>query len=105
MNPHENEDQISSLLSEGFKLVDLAFDQFDKFLVPATRDGLKLGYYLLPGISTGEGLFISVVRKIEETESKNYRSCIFEQFLATLIHSPIPWLLHTNGNQIRLYLR
>ena len=70
MNPQENENQVIRLIQSGdveLALPDLT--EWEDWLVPAKVESRIVGYYLLPGISTGEGLFISVLRKITETET------------------------------------
>lgn len=67
MNSCENEDQITSLLTSGYELVDMKMQAFHEYLVPAIVDEKTLGYYLLPGISTGEGLFICALKKVAES--------------------------------------
>jgi 16S rRNA C967 or C1407 C5-methylase (RsmB/RsmF family)/NOL1/NOP2/fmu family ribosome biogenesis protein len=65
MNTRENEAQIERLLQTGvceLALPDLS--EFASYIVEAQlSNDTPCGYYLLPGISLGEGLFISVLRK------------------------------------------
>ncbi|MEZ4721663.1 MAG: hypothetical protein R2813_07305 [Flavobacteriales bacterium] len=69
MNPHENETQVERLIQEGFEIALPDLSDFVDFILPANG----LGYYLLPGISTGEGLFISVLRKTGISSSKRLK--------------------------------
>lgn len=63
-NQIENEFQILSLIESGdFELANPNLDSFAHSIIPATQNDLLIGHYLLPGISTGEGQFISVLRK------------------------------------------
>ena len=73
-NVQENEEQIQQLLSNGFELRLPKMDEFKNYIQPAEQHGGILGYYLLPGISTGEGLFISVLQKVDSAYvSRNKR--------------------------------
>ena len=78
MNPKENENQVSSLLKKGFELVDLNLEKFNNYLVPGIKDEKIHGYYLLPGISTGEGLFISALKKTEQARTCHIKSMNFQ---------------------------
>ncbi len=82
MNPSENENQISRLLNDGYELALPRLDEFKEYLVPGMLNGICHGYYLLPGISTGEGLFISVLRKLDNDPARvkrGYRLTPFSQ--------------------------
>jgi 16S rRNA C967 or C1407 C5-methylase (RsmB/RsmF family)/NOL1/NOP2/fmu family ribosome biogenesis protein len=70
MNPSENENQVSKLLDDGYELALPEFDEFAEYLVPAMINDSCLGYYLLPGISTGESLFFSVLRKLDSNYTR-----------------------------------
>lgn len=64
-NLTENEHQIQSLVDSGdYELTNPDFSKFSEYILPAELNGKLLGFYLLPGISTGEGQFISVLRKV-----------------------------------------
>lgn len=70
LNPIENEAHIASMLLSGeFEMALPELDDFSDYLVPAKMDGELVGYYLMPGISIGEGLFISCLRKKSGNES------------------------------------
>lgn len=73
LNARENQMQIETLLGDGFELALPSLDEFAPYLVPAEHKGKTLGHYLLPGISTGEGLFISVVRKTGHDQNPAHR--------------------------------
>lgn len=62
LNPIENEQNIDEALKSGFELALPAEFENESVLHPAAHSGNCLGYYLLPGKSTGEGLFFSVLR-------------------------------------------
>jgi len=64
MNPHENEEQVIRLLESGdFSLATPPLAAYEEFLHTIWHNAEVLGHYLLPGISTGEGLFIAVLKK------------------------------------------
>ncbi|GAB5538289.1 MAG: rRNA cytosine-C5-methyltransferase [Salibacteraceae bacterium] len=63
MNVRENEEQIKQALQMGYKLVNIDMSGFEDRIITASNAEDTLGWYLLPGISTGEGLFISVLQK------------------------------------------
>jgi len=90
LNPEENQVQIHKLLESGFEMALPALDAFRDFLVPGDYKGKTLGYYLLPGISTGEGLFISAVRKTGSSslpvQRKPNRSLQLARFQQSDIH-------------------
>lgn len=65
MNPEENEKNVAQLLEQGMELVTIDASKFDAHAVPAIHQNQHLGYYLLPGISLGEGLFFAVLKKTE----------------------------------------
>lgn len=102
MNPTENELQIASILEDGnFEVALPDLNEFENHLIPAHVDGKTIGYYLLPGISTGEGLFISVIRRINDGESPEPKSidhrlerlhdAFFEAFSQPLPDSARAW--------------
>lgn len=62
LNSQENEKQIARLLEEGFHIVTPQLNYPDQ-VIPAEIDNQLGGYYLLPGFSTGEGLFVSALQK------------------------------------------
>jgi 16S rRNA C967 or C1407 C5-methylase (RsmB/RsmF family) len=70
MNPFENENQLEHLLENGFESATPDLSQFSEFLIPIHLENKLVGYYLLPGISTGEGLFISVLRKTSDSKNR-----------------------------------
>lgn len=79
MNPEENEHKIHDLLaSEMFDLINLDMSAFSEWVVPGELNGKVMGYYLLPGISLGEGLFISALRKRSSSDPIEYSS--YNQF-------------------------
>ncbi len=63
MNIQENERQVKHMLELGYELVAIDMPEFAHYLIPAFYENEKLGWYLLPGISSGEGLFVSVLQK------------------------------------------
>lgn len=69
MNPQENEAQIIRLLDSGDYELATPSLPFKEHVVTIDHQGRSLGHYLLPGISTGEGLFIAVLRKVSSTPS------------------------------------
>lgn len=80
-NTQENEEQIAQLLNNGFELKLPKVSAWEEYIVPANHNGSTVGYYLLPGISTGEGLFISVLQKTASTPSyKNKRPFLSDRF-------------------------
>ncbi|MEQ9188685.1 MAG: hypothetical protein RLP15_13200 [Cryomorphaceae bacterium] len=96
MNPTENELQIASILDSGaFEVALPDMNEFENHLIPAQVDGQTLGYYLLPGISTGEGLFISVLRRIKTAEltaskSINHRLESLDAAFLKAFSDPLP---------------
>ncbi|GAB4376403.1 MAG: rRNA cytosine-C5-methyltransferase [Salibacteraceae bacterium] len=70
LNETENEMQVHALLNRGFELVQDVFKPHAQWLIEARFQGNTTGYYLLPGISPGEGLFVSVLRKVSTDEVK-----------------------------------
>ena len=70
MNQKENEEQILALLDTGnFELANPDLSNLKDFVLPAVHADAIIGHYLLPGISTGEGLFIAALKKKEGAES------------------------------------
>jgi 16S rRNA C967 or C1407 C5-methylase (RsmB/RsmF family)/NOL1/NOP2/fmu family ribosome biogenesis protein len=63
LNPDENEAQILKWMEQGFEPAQPELKEFQSYTVPATVGSTLIGHYLLPGISLGEGLFISVLRQ------------------------------------------
>mgnify|MGYP001398338339 CR=1 FL=1 len=66
MNIQENEWQVKYMLELGYELVSMDMSEFAHYIIPAVYENENLGWYLLPGISSGEGLFVSVLRKRSE---------------------------------------
>lgn len=84
MNRHENEAQLERLLHGGFEMATPELRAHASHLVPAYLEDTLAGHYLLPGISTGEGLFISVLRKQGDTDTtKPKRSNLWPAFNAS----------------------
>lgn len=69
MNPKENEEQLIRLLETDDYVVVTPELTFDEHLIKVDYKGEILGYYLLPGISTGEGLFIAALKKVGPTKA------------------------------------
>ncbi len=71
LNPNENEQNVLRALESGFELSlpESGSLAHESFLHPAMLNGKLLGYYLLPGKSTGEGLFFSILRKGAENQA------------------------------------
>ena len=67
MNPVENENQIACLLTSRYELVDMKMEALHEYLITSILDKKILGYYLLPGISNVEGLFICALKKVAES--------------------------------------
>jgi len=87
MNRSENENNILHLLENGFELDLPDLSSYENYIVPAIHEGEVLGYYLLPGISTGEGLFISMLRKVTDADDK--RKSKRHKSISSLV-KPIP---------------
>lgn len=65
LNPDENEYHIRDIIkNHGFEPA-LPRLEWDEYLYPIEEDNRVIGYYLLPGKSTGEGLFISVMKRLD----------------------------------------
>ncbi|MEX2597562.1 MAG: hypothetical protein WEC59_11590, partial [Salibacteraceae bacterium] len=67
----------------GFEIATPALAKYEKSLVSIPYSQGILGHYLLPGISTGEGLFVSVLQKTSQehfpSNKRSARSPEFEQ--------------------------
>tara|TARA_B110000046_G_C12856434_1_gene339917 strand:- start:174 stop:818 length:645 start_codon:yes stop_codon:yes gene_type:complete len=73
MNRKENEYQIQKLIESGdFEIEEVDLSDYQECLIEAKIGEKTIGYYLLPGTSIGEGLFISVLRKKTPSENKDY---------------------------------
>ena len=74
-NKSENEFQLQTLLETGqFEIIEIDLSAHSKYLIEAKSEGKTIGYYLLPGTSTGEGLFISALRKTTPSIYENSRN-------------------------------
>jgi 16S rRNA C967 or C1407 C5-methylase (RsmB/RsmF family) len=74
-NKSENEFQLQALLETGqFDIIEIDLSAHSKHLIEAKSEGKTIGYYLLPGTSTGEGLFISALRKTTHSIHENNRN-------------------------------
>jgi 16S rRNA C967 or C1407 C5-methylase (RsmB/RsmF family) len=63
-NKVENEEQVIQLIESGdYELATPNIGSIGDKLIPVHHNESILGYYLLAGISTGEGQFVSVLRK------------------------------------------
>jgi 16S rRNA C967 or C1407 C5-methylase (RsmB/RsmF family) len=73
MNREENEYQIQKLIESGdFEIEEVDLSDYQEHLIEAKIGEKTIGHYLLPGTSTGEGLFISVLRKKTPSENEDY---------------------------------
>lgn len=78
-NKNENEFQVQALIESGeFEPVEIDLSEFSEYLVKAQTENQIIGHYLLPGISTGEGLFVSVLRKTSTSANENIRNRKFK---------------------------
>lgn len=68
LNATENEANIERALTNGFSLALPQITNGAERLLAAENGIATLGYYLLPGRSTGEGLFFSVLKKTSNEE-------------------------------------
>jgi NOL1/NOP2/fmu family ribosome biogenesis protein len=83
MNKEENEQQVLNLLHRGMELMLPDLRQFSDQIKTALVVDKIVGFYLLPGISSGEGLFFSVLKKHDSEYGKpKYRSLKLEPFNA-----------------------
>lgn len=74
MNREENELQVQKLLDSGtVEPIEIDLSEFSDYLIEANVDNSVIGYYLLPGISTGEGLFISALKKTTASAHEDRR--------------------------------
>lgn len=69
MNVLENEDQVRTMLDSGFNYYSIELGSYSDYIIPAKSENETIGYYLLPGISMGEGLFISVMQRTGASET------------------------------------
>lgn len=85
LNPDENESQIRNLLAKNEFELALPRFEWEEHLYPVEEGNNLLGYYLLPGRSTGEGLFISVLQRTAENPKKyNQRTAALKSKKTTL---------------------
>ncbi|NQV54189.1 MAG: hypothetical protein HQ500_13470 [Flavobacteriales bacterium] len=100
MNRKENEEQILHLLDTGtFELANPDLSDLKDFVLPALHGNAIIGHYLLPGISTGEGLFIAALKKKGSSESDPSSSIVHrlknaDQAFERTFPSLTPFALH-----------
>jgi len=74
-NQIENEFQVESLIESGnFEIIEIDLSTYNSYIVEAKANNKTIGYYLLPGTSTGEGLFISALKKTSPSRHENGRN-------------------------------
>ena len=71
----ENEETLRFAINQGdFELEKMEINHWKEWnLVPSEIDNQLVGYYALPGIFDGEGLFVSAF-KVHKTHSKKYKA-------------------------------